>query len=158
MNCLAGDNPERILPVLNQFAHVDYCLPSCQMVHFTPHSCPPANHPDFLPFLLSLFFLLFSGYLPAEFALTPFLCSFTMTYVHLVCSNTNQSLRFVFQIVVPVLVEHVWCAYMFDMHHAEVHVLDPAYASSRYHAHQEIYKMLLRALCDSVVCFLKDGC
>jgi len=60
-----------------------------------------------------------------------------------------------FAIVVPVLVEHVWCAYMFDMHHAEVHVLDPAYASSRYHAHQEIYKMLLRTLCDSVVCFFE---
>jgi len=84
-----------------------------------------------------------------------FLCSFTMTYVHLVCSNTSQSLCFVFQIVVPVLVEHVWCAYMFDMHHAEVHVLDLAYAWSRYHAHQEIYKMLLRALCDCVVCFFE---
>jgi len=49
-------------------------------------------------------------------------------------------------IIMHVLVEHVWCAYMFDVHRTEAHVLDPAYAADRFHAHQEIYKMLLGAL------------
>jgi len=60
---------------------------------------------------------------------------------------------FVFQIIVPVLVVHVWCAYMFDMHRAEVHVLDPAYDSARFQAHQDIYKILLGAFHNCLVSF-----
>ena len=60
---------------------------------------------------------------------------------------------FVFQIIVPVLVVHVWCAYMFDIHRAEVHVLDPAYDSARFQAHQDIYKILLGAFHNCLVSF-----
>ena len=133
MNCLAGYSPERILPVLYQFSLADYALPSCQMVHL----------------LLSSFFVFFGD----TYRLRP-LCyskrARTHTRIVLIYAFVDS---FVFQIIVPVLVVHVWCAYMFDIHRAEVHVLDPAYDSARFQAHQDIYKILLGAFHNCLVSF-----
>ena len=43
------------------------------------------------------------------------------------------------QIVAPVLVDHVWCAYMFDMQRSVLHVLDPAFGVDRTLTHKEIH-------------------
>ena len=122
MNCLAGYNPERILSVLNQFTKVDYCLPSCQMVH----------HTRFLFFPLTAVTDIQNRLI--TFCFLPPLWVLYCAHVHLFprCG----------QIIVPVLVDHIWCAYMFDSHGCTVHVLDPAHAESHHQAHMEIFKIL----------------
>ena len=56
----------------------------------------------------------------------------------------------------PVIVESAWCAYMFDMHGSEVHVLDPAYASERISVHMEIHKIVHTSLTNCLASFF-DG-
>ena len=56
----------------------------------------------------------------------------------------------------PVIVESAWCAYMFDMHGSEVHVLDPAYASERISVHMEIHKIVHTLLTNCLASFF-DG-
>ena len=46
------------------------------------------------------------------------------------------------QIIVPVLVDNVWCSYMFNMHGAELYVMDPLYDVKRLEAHKLIHKLL----------------
>lgn len=58
-------------------------------------------------------------------------------------------------IIVPVLVDHIWCAYMFDSHGCTVHVLDLAHAESRHQAHMEIFKILHDSLSSCLEHFFK---
>ena len=51
------------------------------------------------------------------------------------------------QIIVPVLVDNVWCSYMFNMHGAELYVMDPLYDVKRLEAHKLIHKLLHDAFC-----------
>lgn len=60
-----------------------------------------------------------------------------------------------FAIIVPVLVDHIWCAYMFDSHGCTVHVLDLAHAESRHQAHMEIFKILHDSLSSCLEHFFK---
>ena len=124
MNFLAGYRPERILSVLNQFTDVDYCIPSCQMVWQTLLVCLLLCYNILTTMELGFF-------------------SLRLVWDSLLPSPTLYN---DVQIVVPVLVDNIWCAYMFDTHGANVYVLDPAHASSRYQVHVEIHKMLHDAL------------
>ena len=124
MNCLAGYRPEHILSVLNHFADVDYCIPSCMVW--------------LILFCLALFFLLcvttFSTLMDVIF--------FAQHMSHLSPLPFHTLYNDV-QIVVPVLIENIWCAYMFDTHGgAIVYVLDPAHAAACYPVHAEIHKLL----------------
>ena len=59
------------------------------------------------------------------------------------------------QLVVPVLVDSLWCCYMFDIHSLEVHILDPAYSSKRYKVHIGIHRVLHDSLRKCMLAFYK---
>ena len=120
MNCLAGYSPERILSVLNQFTDVDYCIPSCQMVWQTLLACLLLCYNILTTMELGFF-------------------SLRLVWDSLLPSPTLYN---DVQIVVPILVDNIWCAYMFNTHGANVYVLDPAHAAACYPVHAEIHKLL----------------
>ena len=55
--------------------------------------------------------------------------------------------------MVPVLVDKIWCAYMFDIQCTMIYVLDPGHSEYRYPVHMEIHKMLLQSLSNCLDCF-----
>ncbi|KAG2643799.1 hypothetical protein PVAP13_2KG348221 [Panicum virgatum] len=69
---------------------------------------------------------------------------------------TEQGIDPAGKIVVPVLVDKIWCAYMFDIQCTMIYVLDPAHSEYRYPVHMEIHKMLLQSLSNCLDCFF-DG-
>ena len=53
---------------------------------------------------------------------------------------------FLWQLVFPVLVYNIWCAYMLDMHASQLHVLDPCHYSQRLLIHKGIHAILHESL------------
>ncbi|CAN6248362.1 unnamed protein product, partial [Urochloa humidicola] len=60
-------------------------------------------------------------------------------------------------IIAPVLVDSIWCAYMFDIHANKVHILDPAHTTVRGEVHKFLSCKLIDALCECAVSFLTTG-
>ena len=56
-----------------------------------------------------------------------------------VCPFSSSDL---FQLIIPVLVDTIWCAYMFDTYFSELHILDPAHSTERYKLHQQLHPIL----------------
>lgn len=50
------------------------------------------------------------------------------------------------QVIVPVLVDDIWCAYMFDIHNSQLHVLDPVHCPERARLHNFFKTTFLKAL------------
>ncbi|CAL5012898.1 unnamed protein product [Urochloa decumbens] len=49
-------------------------------------------------------------------------------------------------VIAPVLVDQIWCAYMFEIHTSNIHILDPAHSEARLAAHEFIAVNLISAL------------
>jgi hypothetical protein len=50
------------------------------------------------------------------------------------------------QVIVPVLVDEIWCAYMFDIQSSKVHVLDPVHCPERAQLHDFFKTKFLQSL------------
>lgn len=62
-----------------------------------------------------------------------------------------------FQIITPVLVDDVWCAYLFDRTAKHTTVVDPHPNNERYNTHLHFHSVLINALYDCFQSFFK-GC
>lgn len=61
------------------------------------------------------------------------------------------------QIIAPVLVHNVWCAYMFDITAKHTTVIDPCPNKERYEAHVYFHNVVINSLYDCFQSFFK-GC
>jgi hypothetical protein len=49
-------------------------------------------------------------------------------------------------VVIPLLMDGFWCAYMLNLNTVEVHVLDPVHSTERFQLHQTIFKIIYTSL------------
>jgi len=56
--------------------------------------------------------------------------------------NVDYSVPSCQMLIIPVLVDTIWCAYMFDTYFSELHILDPAHSTERYKLPQQLHPIL----------------